>query len=70
MRLDLPADGDPSGLRAGTTVTVTPDDTGRDQVRGTLVAADDQEVVIRRLDERVGEVNLHFPRAGYDVSTA
>jgi glutathione S-transferase len=70
MRPELPADGDPSGLRAGTAVTVTPDDTGRDPVHGTLVAADDQEVVIRRSDERVGEVNLHFPRAGYDVLAA
>lgn len=64
---DLPADGDPSGLKAGTRVTVTPDDTGRDPVEGTLVAADDQEVVIRRSDARVGDVHVHFPRAGYDV---
>lgn len=64
---DLPADGDPSGLTAGTAVTVTPDDTGRDPIAGTLVAADTQEVVIRHVDPRVGEVNLHFPRAGYDV---
>ena len=64
---DPPADGDPSGLKAGTRVTVAPDDTGRDPVEGTLVAADDQEVVIRRSDARVGAVHVHFPRAGYDV---
>lgn len=65
-----PADGDPSGLSGGTRVTVTPDDTGRDPVEGTLVAADDQEVVIRRSDARVGDVQVHFPRAGYDVVAA
>ena len=64
---DLPANGDPSGLKDGTSVTVTPDDTGRDPVKGTLVAADDQEVVIRRTDPRIGDVHVHFPRAGYDV---
>ena len=64
---DLPADGDPTGLTPFTQVTVTPDDTGRDPVEGTLVAADGQEVVIRRSDARVGDVHVHFPRAGYDV---
>lgn len=63
----LPIDGDPSEIRDGTRVTVTPDDTGRDPVEGTLVAASDQEVVISRTDDRVGEVYVHFPRAGYDV---
>ena len=67
---DLPSAGDPSGLEIGTVVTVTPDDTGRDPVTGMLVAADAQEVVIRHTDARVGEVNLHFPRAGYDVVAA
>jgi glutathione S-transferase len=66
----LPPNGDPSGLRDGTPVTVTPDDTGRDPVAGTLVAADDQEIVISRSDPRVGTVNVHFPRAGYDVVAA
>jgi glutathione S-transferase len=67
---DLPPDGDPSGLKAGTEVVVTPDDTGRDPVHGRLLAADIQEIVIRSRHPRVGEVNLHFPRAGYDVVAA
>jgi glutathione S-transferase len=67
---DLPANGDPSEIKDGTRVTVTPDDTGRDPVEGTLVAASDQEVVIRRSDARVGEVFVHFPRTGYDVVAA
>ena len=67
QRTDLPANGDPSEIRDGTWVTVAPDDTGRDPVEGVLVAASDQEVVISRSDERVGEVFVHFPRAGYDI---
>ena len=68
QRPDLPANGDPSEIQDGTRVTVTPDDTGRDPVEGVLVAASDQEVVISRSDARVGEVHVHFPRAGYDVA--
>jgi glutathione S-transferase len=65
-----PAGGDPSGYKPGQRVSVAPDDMGRDPVAGTLVAADAQEVVIRRSDPRVGEVNVHFPRAGFDVKPA
>ena len=65
-----PRDADPSGLRVGDTVEVTPDDTGRDPVRGTLVAADAEEVVLRRSDPRVGDVHVHFPRAGFDLIAA
>ena len=68
--LDLRADGDPSGLKGGARVTVTPDDVGRDPVEGVLVGADDREVVIRRSDPRAGVVQVHFPRAGYDVAAA
>jgi glutathione S-transferase len=64
---DVPADGDPTGLKHGTRVTVTPDDVGRDPVEGVLVGADDREVVVRRSDPRAGVAHVHFPRAGYDV---
>jgi glutathione S-transferase len=67
---DIPTDGDPSGYKPGQQVSVTPDDMGRDPVTGTLVAADAQEIVIRRSDSKVGEVNVHFPRAGFDVKPA
>ena len=60
-------DGDPSGLKAGEAVVVMADDTGRDPIRGTLVAADAEELVIRSSNARVGEINIHFPRAGFDV---
>ena len=67
---EIAPDGDPTGLKHGTRVTVTPDDVGRDPVEGELVAADDREVVIRRSDPRAGTVHVHFPRAGYDVAAA
>ena len=63
-------DGDPGGLSAGTEVTVTPDDNARVTVTGTLVAASDSEIVIRRRDEQAGELHIHFPRLGYDLVAA
>ena len=56
------------GCRIGDEVSVTPDDSGRDPVRGTLLAASDDTVVLGRTDPTVGRVNLHFPRAGFDVA--
>ena len=66
----IPADGDPSGLRAGQEVVVRADDRGRDPIRGALVAADAQEVVVMHRNDRVGAVHIHFPRAGFDVQPA
>lgn len=66
----LPADGDPTGLRAGTDVVVRADDYTREPVRGILVAADARAVVIRHENDRVGVIHLHFPRAGYEVVAA
>jgi glutathione S-transferase len=63
----LPVDGDASGLKGGSKVIVTPDDTGRDPVEGILVGADEREIVVSRTDSQVGTVHVHFPRAGYDV---
>jgi len=63
----LRPDGDPGGLRAGCTVTVTPDDNARVPVRGTLVAAGADEVVVHSHDPQAGDLHLHFPRLGFDV---
>ena len=46
---------DPIGRKPGQTVTVTPDDTGRDPVVGELVGSDVHEIVIRRRDREIGE---------------
>jgi glutathione S-transferase len=56
-----------SGLLTGDPIRVTPDDTGRDPVIGRLVAMTRDEIVLGRQDERLGAVNVHFPRTGFDV---
>lgn len=62
--------GDPSGLAPGTRVTVTPDDNARVPVEGVLVAADRQEIVVRRESPETGAVHVHFPRAGFETLPA
>jgi hypothetical protein len=37
---------------------------------GELIASSAQEIVIRREDPLVGEVAVHFPRAGFVVKPA
>jgi glutathione S-transferase len=64
----LSPDGDPGGLKAGCPVTVTPDDNARVAVRGALVAASDQEIVVLHRDAQAGDLHLHFPRLGFDVA--
>jgi glutathione S-transferase len=58
---------DPSGLKAGQKVSVTPDDTGRVPVVGVVVGLTPDRVSIQRNDPRVGDVVAHFPRAGFIV---
>ncbi|TWT15608.1 glutathione S-transferase family protein [Reyranella sp. CPCC 100927] len=70
---DMPAGvdaGDPSGLKAGTPVLVTPDDTGKVPVGGELVTLNAYEIAVRRADERLGTVVVHFPRAGFVLAPA
>lgn len=61
---------DPSGCRVGDAVTVTADDSGRDPVAGELVACGRHEVAIRRVDPLVGTIQVHFPRAGFELVPA
>jgi glutathione S-transferase len=56
---------DPNGLEPGLKVRVLPDDYGFDPVEGELVASSAQDVALRRSAPEVGEVVVHFPRAGY-----
>jgi glutathione S-transferase len=60
---------DPIGRKPGQIVSVTPDDTGRDPVIGELVTSAIDEIVIRRSDPAIGEVCVHFPRAGFVVAS-
>ena len=61
---------DPLGRKIGDIIDITPDDTGRESVRGELMRSSREEIVIRRVDEQVGEVHVHFPRAGFVVKPA
>jgi glutathione S-transferase len=61
---------DPFKRKPGMRVQVMPDDTGKDPVVGELIASSAEEIVIRRLDPQVGEVAVHFPRAGFIVQPA
>lgn len=61
---------DTHGIGPGTLVTVTPADYAQDPVAGELVAASDSEYAVRRVDERAGEVVVHFPRIGYQLRRA
>ncbi len=63
------ADAETIGLRKGDRVSVTPDDYGN-AVHGNILTWTDDEIVIRHADPSVGEVNLHFPRVGFDVVPA
>ena len=46
---------------------MTPDDTGKVPVTGTLVGLTADRISLARSDERVGDVVVHFPRAGFIV---
>ena len=59
------ADG--AGLAAGTSVGVTPSDYAHDEVVGSLVGLDADEIVVERVDPRAGTVHVHFPRVGFHV---
>jgi glutathione S-transferase len=61
---------DPAGRKPGQRVKVTPDDVGKDPVVGELVRSSAQEIVIKRTDPQVGDVHVHFPRAGFVVAAA
>ena len=58
---------DPNGRRPGDHVRVVPDDYGKVEVSGKVVALSAQHIAIRRQDDRAGEVVVHFPRAGFSV---
>ena len=59
---------DPNGRRPGDHVRVVPDDYGKVEVSGEIIALSAQHIAIRRRDDRVGEVVVHFPRAGFTVT--
>jgi hypothetical protein len=55
-------------LAPGASVCVQPEDYGAVPVRGELVRLTQHDIALRRMDERAGEVVVHFPRVGYEVT--
>jgi glutathione S-transferase len=55
------------GFAAGAAVTVTAADYAHDEIVGSVVGIDDDEVVLARDDPRAGRVHVHFPRIGFHV---
>ena len=51
----------------GQRLRVTPDDVGRVPVEGIFVAANNYEIVLRLSNEMTGDINVHFPRVGFEV---
>lgn len=63
-------DGDPNDLRAGTKVSVTPDDYGFDPVTGRVVVSTIHEIAIEREDPELGKLVNHFPKIGFRIAAA
>ena len=62
---------DPQGLFADMSVVVSPDlDGGEQPVEGKLVAATSEVVIVRRIEPKAGQINVHFPRMGYRVTAS
>lgn len=61
---------DPHGRKPGDKVKVAADDYGRDPIAGEIVFANAHEIAILRSAPEVGEVVVHFPRAGFSVTAA
>jgi glutathione S-transferase len=60
---------DPNGRKPGDKIAVSADDYGRDPITGELVFSNAHEIAIRRSAPEVGDVVVHFPRAGFVVQS-
>jgi glutathione S-transferase len=58
---------DPNGRKPGDRVSIVPDDYGKVEVHGKIVSLSAQRIAIGRDDAQIGEVVVHFPRAGFIV---
>lgn len=56
-----------NGFEFGQEISISPIDYGIVPVAGTLVASKADEIVIKRVDDRAGDVYVHFPRVGYKI---
>lgn len=58
---------DPNGFAVGQQVSVSAVDYGVDPVHGELAFNGQEEIILRREDERAGVVHVHFPRYGFQI---
>jgi glutathione S-transferase len=61
---------DTHGIALGRHVRIAAMDYGTDPVEGELVAATRDALALRRHDERAGDVVVHFPRIGFQMTVA
>lgn len=61
---------DEHGISLGSLVTSTAESFGLESTAGELVAATRTRYTLRRMDERAGEVFVHFPRIGFVLKKA
>ena len=61
---------DPNGLKAGTRVSVTPDDYAFDPVVGRVVVSTIHEIAIERDVPELGKIVNHFPKIGFRIAAA
>jgi glutathione S-transferase len=59
-----------NGFTFGDHVEIAPTDNGMKAVSGELIVSKTDEIAIKRIDEKAGEVYVHFPRVGYKIVTA
>ena len=56
-----------NGFAVGDHVAIAADDYGPEESRGTIVRLMSDEITILRREASLGEIAVHFPRAGYRV---
>jgi len=61
---------DPNGLKAGTRVSVTPDDYAFDPATGRVVVSTIHEIAIERDVPELGRIVNHFPKIGFRIAAA
>jgi glutathione S-transferase len=61
---------DPNELKAGTRVSVTPDDYAFDPVTGRVVVSTIHEIAIEREVPELGKIVNHFPKIGFRIAAA
>ena len=59
-----------NGFTFGQRIEIIPNDYGITPVNGELIVSKIDEIAIKRIDEKAGEVYVHFPRVGYKIVTA